>query len=228
MTKNESEISKFSKTSWWDEENPDFSMLHLMNPFRIEYILKITESVKGKAILDAGCGGGILSMPLLRLGANLTGIDANEVAISCAKQKSNNCNLNGNFLTTSIEDFNANQEYDIVLAMDIIEHVSNLELFLQHCIKALKPKGILIISTISDSILAKIFVKYVAEYLLKLVPKETHDTKNFISPQKLDSMVSSLTKLDSTGFCFNPLLKQFFVTKTQFLNYFSSYQKPTG
>src|SRR5574343_406558 len=170
MTVDDAVVLNFSKSSWWDEKNPEFSMLHLMNPFRINYILNSVANLDCKKILDVGCGGGILSLPLARLGFDVTGIDANQVAIDIAKKQADGFGLNVKFQNCTIEDFNHEEKFDLILAMDILEHVSDPDIFLNHCKKHLKQGGILVVSTISDSLFSKIFVKYIDEYVLSIVP----------------------------------------------------------
>ncbi len=200
-TLNEKEIEQFSLLSnkWWDKSGP-FAALHKMSNARIEFILKNSLRLFNKEksdikplqdlkCLDIGCGGGILSEPLNRLGAIVTGIDASEMAIQSAMSHSKKSRLDINYkcMTTGelIKSNTLNNKFDIVIASEVIEHVDNRGLFLSDISKLSRSGGLVIFTTINDSILGVVLGKYFAENILDIVPKGTHDPTKFISPFQL-------------------------------------------
>ena len=194
------EIKQFNKPNqdWWDE-NGSFSALHKITPCRINYIIQVIkknikrqmkygdyEICKNLKILDIGCGGGILCEPLSRLGGQVTGIDVSENAILSAKTHAHNMGLDINYKCISIEDFNSKSyDFDLVIASEVIEHVSNRKHFL-HMLKQISSyETSIIITTINKSLPGIVFGKFAAEYILNLIPKNTHDWNKFISPNNL-------------------------------------------
>ena len=194
------EIKQFNKPNqdWWDKHG-SFSALHKITPCRINYIIQVIkknieqqekyddyEICQNLKILDIGCGGGILCEPLSRLGGQVTGIDVSENAILSAKNHSQTMGLDINYKCISIEDFNSKSyNFDLVIASEVIEHVSNRKHFL-HMLKQISSnKTSIIITTINKSLPGIIFGKFAAEYILNLVPKNTHDWNKFISPNDL-------------------------------------------
>ena len=165
---NKKEIEKFSKIAaeWW---NPDgkFKPLHKFNPIRINYIKKnIIENFKlknkikplsGISVLDIGCGGGLLSEPMSRMGANVTGIDASEKNIKVAKLHSKKNKLKINYLCSSPERLKVKKKYDVILNMEIVEHVEDLDFFLKSCSKLLKKNGLMFVATINKTLKSYIF-----------------------------------------------------------------------
>ena len=217
-TINKKEIEQFSSLSnkWWDKSGP-FAALHKMSNARIEFILKsslriITKKVSdikplnGLKCLDIGCGGGIWSEPLSRLGAIVTGIDASEMAIDVAKGHSNKSRLDINYKCLSsselIKSNNFNERFDIVIASEVIEHVDNRILFLSDISKLSRSGGLVIFTTINQSFLGVTLGKIFAENLLNIVPKGTHDPKKFISPIQLKKEAERYKIIldDITGF----------------------------
>ena len=194
------EIKQFNKPNqdWWDE-NGSFSALHKITPCRINYIIQVIkknikkqekygdyEICQNLKILDIGCGGGILCEPLSRLGGQVTGIDVSENAILSAKTHAQTKGLNINYKCISIEDFNSkNYSFDLVIASEVIEHVSNRKHFLQMLKQISSNKTSIIITTINKSLPGIVFGKFAAEYILNLIPKNTHDWNKFISPNNL-------------------------------------------
>ena len=197
------EIEQFSLLSnrWWDKSGP-FSALHKMSNARIEFIKnnasriindKKTEInfLDGLECLDIGCGGGILSERLSRLGAKVTGIDASKTSINVAKEHSKKtrleidyrCITTSEMLKTKKEKFF--NKFDIVIASEVIEHVNERKIFLSDISKLCRSGGLIVFTTINKSFLGILLGKYFAENILKVVPKNTHDPKKFISPQEL-------------------------------------------
>jgi 2-polyprenyl-6-hydroxyphenyl methylase/3-demethylubiquinone-9 3-methyltransferase len=199
-TIDEQEIEQFSSLSnkWWDKLGP-FSALHKMSNARIEFITRncrrITSKnysdvnvLNGLKCLDIGCGGGILSEPLSRLGAIVTGIDASEMAIQSAIAHSRKSRLDIDFKCMSTGDLiksSLDNQFDIIIASEVIEHVSNRALFLSDITKLCKPGGLVVFTTINKSILGVLLGKFFAEEFIKVVPKGTHDPNKFISPNQL-------------------------------------------
>lgn len=213
---------------WWDENGPS-KPLHKLNPTRISYITnQITthfkkDSVNGLSILDIGCGGGLVCEPLCRLGATVTGIDAGEIAISTAKNHAEDNNLS---ITYKCETADAhNGQYDVILALEIIEHLDDLSLFVSQVKKLLKPDGIIIFSTLNRTPKSFALGIVAAEYILRWVPRGTHNWKKFIKPSELARVVknNALQVQDITGLIYNPFTDQFTLSESDIdVNYFMS------
>ena len=202
-TVDKKEIEQFSSLSnrWWDMSGP-FSALHKMSNARIEFIKQNATRVfnrdnigtnffDGLSCLDVGCGGGILSEKLKRLGANVTGIDASKSSIDIAKEHAKNSRLeiNYKYITTSkllqIYEQKALNKFDIVIASEVIEHVNDRKKFLSDISNLCRPGGLVVFTTINNSLLGVIFGKYFAEDILKILPVGTHEVKKLISPKSL-------------------------------------------
>ena len=204
LNSDEEEIKRFSQLSgeWW-KENGAFAPLHRMTPIRIEFILKAVnecqaypisdkQPLKNLNIIDVGCGGGILSEPLKRLGARITGIDASETAIQSARLHSEKSNLEINYLVGTIDRLIEQKKfYDIVIASEVIEHVKDPNDFIKGLKKLLAPKGKIILTTLNRSLKSFLIAKVAAEYLTKIIPLGTHDWKNFLKPEELESLLVS-------------------------------------
>ncbi|MFT4967711.1 MAG: 2-polyprenyl-6-hydroxyphenyl methylase/3-demethylubiquinone-9 3-methyltransferase [Candidatus Deianiraeaceae bacterium] len=227
-TINKEEVHKFSHSNWWNYNSLESKMLHRLNILRMKFIDSMMD-VDNIDVLDVGCGGGIASESLFRCGASVIGIDASKEAIDCAKLHAKEGNLKIDYQHTAIEDFNSKKQFDAVFANDIIEHVESVPLFLQHLERHLKPKGILVISTINKNVLSFVFAKVMAEYVLKLVPKGTHEYSKFLTPNTIKNYLNEgFTHLKTQGFSYNPLTNEFFFEPTALVNYFIVFQKNTG
>ena len=202
-TINREEIQKFSDLAdeWWDV-NGKFKPLHMFNPIRIEYITeKIKQEfnlinrnnnfLKDLKILDIGCGGGLISEPLARLGGEVTGIDASEKNIKVAKLHSKKNNLNINYFNKSPEQLNNSEKFDIVLNLEVVEHVENVDLYIKSCSNLLKKNGIMFTATLNRTIVSYIKAIVGAEYILRWLPIGTHDWNKFIKPEELEKKLSS-------------------------------------
>ena len=231
------EIEKFSKLAkdWWNP-NGKFKPLHLFNPTRIAFIkeklishfkrdLNSEKPLKELKILDIGCGGGLLCEPLKRLGAVMTGIDASNNNIEVAKLHSKEMNLNIKYICCSPENINLKSEFDVILNMEVVEHVSNVDLFIQNCSKLIKKNGIMFVATINKNLKSYLFAILGAEYILKWLPIGTHDWNKFLTPQELEIIASknNFTGDEVTGMKFNPLSKKWYKCSDSSVNYISTF-----
>ncbi len=201
-TINKKEIEKFSKIAeeWWNPTGK-FKPLHKFNPIRITYIkdnIIKTLKLKGEKkplenvrILDVGCGGGLLSEPMARLGAEVVGIDASDRNIEIAKIHAKKNNLNIKYLCSSPEKLKIEKKFDVLLNMEIVEHVDDLNLFLNSCSKLLKPNGIMFVATINKTLKSYLFAIIGAEYILRWLPIGTHDWEKFVKPEDLIKLLSN-------------------------------------
>jgi 2-polyprenyl-6-hydroxyphenyl methylase/3-demethylubiquinone-9 3-methyltransferase len=197
------EVEKFDKLSakWWDTSG-EFKMLHEINPLRLDFIedkirqhfiLSNHESFKNIDILDVGCGGGLISVPLVKMSANVTAIDASPNNIKAAKAYTQQHNLNINYQNSTVEELLLNpQKFDVIVCLEVIEHVANVDEFVANLAKLLKPGGMMILSTISRNIKSYLLAIIAAEYVLGWVPKRTHDHSKFLKPSELSSLLAKL------------------------------------
>ena len=234
-TINKVEIQKFSRLAdeWWDV-NGKFKPLHMFNPIRIEYITgvikdyyKIKDKIdflEGLKILDIGCGGGLISEPMARLGAKVTGIDASEKNIIIAKTHSEKSKLKINYLNSTPESLNEFEKFDIILNLEVIEHVENVDLFIKSCHKLLKKKGLMFTATLNRSFVSYIKAIIGAEYVLRWLPIGTHDWNKFIKPEELEKLLfqEKFSTIDIKGLKFNPFTNKWKKTKDLSVNYIIS------
>ena len=235
-TINKEEIQKFSRLAdeWWDV-NGKFKPLHMFNPIRIEYILEKIKnhfkiksdkvnSLRGLNILDIGCGGGLISEPMTRLGANVTGIDASEKNINIAKLHSQKSGLQINYQNTSPENMKDFEKFDVILNLEIVEHVDNVNLYIKSCYKLLKKNGIMFTATINRSFVSYVKAIIGAEYILRWLPIGTHDWNKFIKPEELQELLSKekLNTFDIKGMKFNPFLNKWKRSNDLSVNYIIS------
>ena len=237
-TINNKEIEKFSRMAeeWWNPKG-NFKPLHKFNPIRIEYIKKnIIETLKLKnkkkplekiKILDVGCGGGLLSEPMSRMGAEVTGIDASDKNIKIAKIHSKQSGLKIKYVCTSPEKLKTDFKFDVILNMEIVEHVENINLFLESCSKLLKTNGIMFVATLNKTLKSYIFAIIGAEYILKWLPIGTHEWEKFVKPEDLKKILVkydlSLDKLD--GMNFNIIKDEWNISNDLSINYISKFIK---
>ncbi len=235
---NKKEIEKFSKiaTEWWDPDGK-FKPLHKFNPIRIKYIkeniisnFKLKNKNKplsGINILDIGCGGGLLSEPMSRLGASVTGIDASSKNIKIAKLHSKKSKLRINYVATSPEKLMKKKKFDVILNMEIVEHVEDIDFFLKSCSKLLKKNGLMFIATINKTFKSYIFAIIGAEYILRWLPIGTHEWEKFVKPEDLKEILIknnlSLKKLD--GINFNIIKNEWNISKDSSINYIAKFIK---
>ena len=238
-TINKEEIQKFSNLAeeWWDV-NGKFKPLHMFNPIRIEYItekikhhFKIINDkesyLKNLNILDIGCGGGLMSEPLSRLGGSVTGIDASEKNIKVASLHSKKNNLKIRYLNKSPEQFDEFEKFDIILNLEIVEHVEDVNLYIRSCYKLLKPNGIMFTATINRTFISYIKAIIGAEYLLRWLPIGTHDWNKFLKPEELEKYLleNKFKTLDIKGLEFNPFSSKWKRSANLSVNYIISSTK---
>ena len=232
-TINKEEIQKFSNLAeeWWDV-NGKFKPLHLFNPIRIEYILdeiskhfKLDKEkknlLKNLEILDIGCGGGLISEPMARLGANLTGIDASKKNIKIASIHSRENNLRINYLNKSPEQLKEKEKFDVILNLEVVEHVDNLNLYLDSCYDLLKKNGLMFTATINKTMMSYVKAIVGAEYILRWLPIGTHDWNKFIKPEDLQKMLADKKFFtnDVRGLEFNPIFNKWKKSDNLSVNY---------
>ena len=234
----EHEIQQFSKDSshWWDENGP-FAPLHRLNPVRLSYIkaqicahydrdADALDALKGLDILDVGCGGGLVCEPLARLGANATGADADTQAIDVAKAHAKDSGLVIEYVSEPAESIE--KKFDVVLALEIIEHVKNPAEFVESISNLVKPSGLVIFSTLNRNPKSFLLGIVAAEYILRWVPKGTHSWGKFIKPSELSrfARATDLKPHDVTGLVFNPLKDEFSLSDTDLdVNYLLTAKK---
>ena len=233
------EVEKFSKIAedWWNP-NGKFKPLHLFNSARIKFIreklisyFRLDSSspapLKKLNILDIGCGGGLLCDPLKRLGATITGIDASKNNIEVAKFHARELNLNINYINCSPENFKFKNKFDVILNMEVVEHVSNTNLFIKNCSKLIKKNGIMFVATINKNLKSYIFAIIGAEYILKWLPIGTHDWDKFLTPQDLEIITSRNNFIadEVVGMKFNLFSKKWSRTDDSSVNYISTFLK---
>ena len=235
---NKKEIDKFSKMAneWWDPEGK-FKPLHKFNPTRIKYIKeniinnfklkKKFRPLSGINILDIGCGGGLLSEPMSRMGANVTGIDASDKNIKIAKLHSKKNKLKINYLCSSPEKLKINKKFDVILNMEIVEHVEDVDFFLKSCSKLLKKNGLMFVATINKTLKSYIFAIVGAEYVLRWLPIGTHEWEKFVKPEDLKKILMkydlSLNKLE--GMNFNIIKDEWSISRDFSVNYIAKFIK---
>ena len=237
-TINKEEIQKFSNLAneWWDTKGK-FKPLHMFNPIRIEYILgEISKHFKlynkknllnNLEILDIGCGGGLISEPMARLGAKVTGIDASEKNVKVAYLHSKESNLKINYLNKSPEQLKEKNKFDIILNLEIVEHVENLDLYLKSCHSLLKKNGLMFTATINRTLISYIKAIVGAEYILRWLPIGTHDWNKFVKPEELEKKLTNLNFLlkDMSGLNFNLLSRKWEKSNNLSVNYIIAVQK---
>ena len=237
-TINKKEIEKFSKIAkeWWNP-NGKFKPLHKFNPIRISYIkeniiktFKLNQKkspLKNIKVLDIGCGGGLLAEPMCRLGAKVTAIDASEKNINVAKLHAKKNNLKINYICTSPEKLKNDNKFDVILNMEIVEHVEDINFFLRSCSKLLKKNGIMFVATLNKTLKSYIFAIVGAEYILRWLPIGTHEWEKFVNPDDLIKILKiNNIKLDRIdGMKFNVITDKWNVSQDKSVNYIAKFIK---
>ena len=228
------EIERFSKlaSTWWDPRGP-MAPLHKLNPVRLGYIRdkaaarfardpKKLDSLKGLRMLDIGCGAGILSEPLARLGAEVVGADPSSRNIEAAKSHAARAGLAVDYRTTTAEALSdAGERFDVVLAMEVVEHVADLGLFVKRCAEMVKPGGLMITATINRTLKSFALAIVGAEYILRWVPRGTHHWDKFVTPDELEAALekNALQVIDERGVIYNILADAWQISTDTDVNY---------
>ena len=237
-TLDKKEIEKFSKIAeeWWNPTGK-FKPLHKFNPIRIKYIkdnlindfnlINKKKPLDGLKILDIGCGGGLLSEPMARLGAKVTGIDPVKRNIEIAKQHLKRSKLDIKYFNFSPEKFKSNNKYDVILNMEIVEHVENVDFFIKQSAKFLKKSGIIFIATLNQTLKSFLFAIVGADYILKRLPIGSHDWQKFIKPAELIAICkkNSLNLKSLDGISFNPIIDKWNISVDKSVNYIAKFKK---
>tara|TARA_B100000700_G_scaffold316662_1_gene406607 strand:+ start:4317 stop:5045 length:729 start_codon:yes stop_codon:yes gene_type:complete len=237
-TINKKEIEKFSKIAeeWWNPQGK-FKPLHKFNPIRISYIkesiiknfkLKIkNKPLENIKILDIGCGGGLLSEPMTKLGADVVGIDASKNNIKIAELHAKKNNLKIKYYCTSPEKFKTETKFDVILNMEIIEHVNDVDFYLKSCSRLLKKNGIMFVATLNKTLKSYLFAIVGAEYILRWLPIGTHDWEKFIKPNDLIRMLKKykleINNLD--GVKFDIIKNDWNLSSDKSINYIAEFIK---
>jgi 2-polyprenyl-6-hydroxyphenyl methylase/3-demethylubiquinone-9 3-methyltransferase len=235
------EVARFSALAaeWWNPTGK-FRPLHRFNPVRIQYIRdRVTahfgrpadsvEPLKGLTLLDIGCGGGLLSEPMTRLGASVTGVDASEKNIKTAATHAAETGLGIDYRATTAEDLAATgARFDIILNMEVVEHVANVPLFLSACCQMLKPGGLMVVATLNRTAKAFALAIVGAEYVLGWLPRGTHDWRKFLRPSEIAAELErhGLTIGQIDGVTFNPLRDDWRLSRDTAVNYLLTAHKP--
>ncbi|MDM8569556.1 bifunctional 2-polyprenyl-6-hydroxyphenol methylase/3-demethylubiquinol 3-O-methyltransferase UbiG [Thiotrichales bacterium HSG1] len=218
------ELDKFNSLAsrWWDPES-EFKPLHDINPLRMGYIERYENDLTGKKILDVGCGGGILSESMALRGAEVMGIDMSETPLSVAKLHLHESGLKVDYQQITVEQLAADSpnSFDMITCMEMLEHVPSPESVVTSCYKLLKTGGKAFFSTINRNPKSYLFAIIGAEYILRLLPKGTHDHSKFIRPVELNDWVVAAggDVKDITGMTYNPISKQYLLNKDVSVNY---------
>ena len=233
---NAGEVAKFEKLAneWWDAEGK-FKPLHMLNPCRLEFItdhlslnfqkdmILEKKPLKGVKVLDIGCGGGLLCEPMARLGAEVLGIDVVEKNIKVASLHAKKMNLDIKYRHISAEDLLREKTgFDVILNMEVVEHVENPGFFIEMCSNLLKSGGLMFCSTINKNLKSYLFAILGAEYVMQWLPKGTHDWNKFIKPNELKKLFFNFDLIvkDTKGFVFNPISWGWELSKSDFtVNY---------
>ena len=233
-TVDEAEVAQFSRLAaeWWDPRGK-MAALHKLNPVRLAYIrdaacrrfgrdAKRLDCLNGLRILDIGCGGGILSEPLARLGAGVTGADPAEANIAAAKRHAAQAGLAVDYRATTAEALSdAGERFDVVLAMEVVEHVADLKLFVARCAEMVRPGGLMIAATINRTLKSFALAIVGAEYILRWLPRGTHRWDKFVTPDELEAAIekNGLAAIDERGVIYNPLADRWQLSTDMDVNY---------
>lgn len=237
-----SEVAKFSAiaSEWWDPKGK-FRPLHKFNPTRLQYLRqkivehfdldrKAIQPLKNIRLLDVGCGGGLVCEPMARLGANVTGLDASEENIKTASVHADEMGLSIDYRAGTIEALIQEDEdpFDVVLSLEVVEHVANPNEFLADCAKMVKPGGLMISATLNKTAKSKLMAIYGAEYVLRWLPPGTHDWNKFVPPEDMQIAIEGAgLKVNSIdGLSYNPIGDSWSITKDLDVNYFMVSESP--
>jgi 2-polyprenyl-6-hydroxyphenyl methylase/3-demethylubiquinone-9 3-methyltransferase len=242
-TINDAEVAKFTAMAaeWWDPKGK-FKPIHKFNPVRLAYIREHVlahfnrdgsqmRPLEGLSVLDVGCGGGLLCEPLARLGATVTGIDAAERNIRIATLHAEQSGVAVTYQTTTSEALAAQgQTYDLVLNMEVVEHVDNVPLYMKSCADLVAPGGLMLTATLNRTARALAFAVIGAEYVLGWLPRGTHDWKKFLTPDEIKALITrnGLKVTDQTGVVYHPLADDWRKSTDMAINYMVMAQRPAA
>lgn len=240
-TIDEDEVARFSAMAaeWWDPSGK-FRPLHKFNPVRLQYIkenvcetfdrdMKDPKALTGLRFLDIGCGGGLLSEPMARLGADVVGADASEVNIETAKVHAEQSGLSIDYRAVTSESLEADGEkFDVVLNMEVVEHVADVNLFMSSCARMVKPGGLMFVATINRTPKARALAIFMAENVLRWLPKGTHEYEKLVRPEELEAPIVSegMEIADRTGVFYNPLTDRWAKSRDMDVNYMVLAHRP--
>lgn len=223
------EIAKFEELAarWWDPHS-EFKPLHDINPLRLDYIERL-ETLQGKRVLDVGCGGGLLSEGMAARGAQVTGIDMGEAPLSVAKLHLYETGLEVDYQQITAEQMASEHpdSFDIVTCLEMLEHVPQPDSVIAACARMVKPGGLVVFSTLNRNPKSYLLAIIGAEYVLRMLPKGTHDYRKFIRPSELDSWAraADLELRDISGMTYNPLTSIYSLGRDVDVNYLAAYRR---
>lgn len=225
-TLDQSEIAKFAQhaNAWWDPEG-SLKTLHDINPARITFIEQF-QPLHDQRVLDVGCGGGILCEGMAKQQAHVTGLDVEEGALAAASEHASAQGLSIVYVNSAVEEYES-EPFDCITCMEMLEHVANPALVIQHCARLLKPQGYLFLSTINRTLKAYTTVVLAAEYLLNLLPRQTHDYQKFIKPSELVTLTRQwgLEAAGLSGLGYHPFTRTASIQTSVAGNYLLACQK---
>jgi 2-polyprenyl-6-hydroxyphenyl methylase/3-demethylubiquinone-9 3-methyltransferase len=240
-TINDEEVRKFAAMAdeWWDPSGK-FRPLHKFNPVRLGYIrdhairhfgkdAHARRPLEGLRFLDIGCGGGLLSEPMTRLGASVVGIDPAEGNVRTAAVHAQQSGLEIDYRATTAEDLAAaGEKFDVVLNMEVVEHVDNVPLYMKSCAALVKPGGLMVVATINRTPRAFALAIVGAEYVLGWLPRGTHDFKKFLTPDEIRALIerNGMRVTDKTGVVYHPLADEWRPSRDMGINYMLLAEKP--
>ncbi len=240
-TVDDAEIAKFERLAaqWWDPHGK-FRPLHRLNPVRIAYIRdqlcryfdrdpKGAEALNGLRLLDIGCGGGLLCEPMARLGATITGVDPSSLNVEVASLHARQSGLAIDYRAATAEDLAAAGEtFDVVLNMEVVEHVADVEAFIDACAAMVRPGGLMVVATINRTVKALALAIIGVEYILRWLPRGTHRYDKLVRPEELESALSAggLQLIDETGVTYNPLADRWSLSTDMDVNYMVLAERP--
>ena len=242
-TINDAEVAKFTAMAaeWWDPKGK-FKPIHKFNPVRLAYIREHVlahfgrdgtqmRPFEGLTVLDVGCGGGLLCEPMARLGATVTGIDAAERNITIARLHAEQSGVAVDYSVTTSEALAATgRTFDLVLNMEVVEHVDNVPLYMKSCADLVAPGGLMLTATLNRTARALAFAVIGAEYVLGWLPKGTHDWKKFLTPDEIKALITrnGLKVTDQTGVVYHPLADDWRKSRDMAINYMVMAQRPAA
>jgi 2-polyprenyl-6-hydroxyphenyl methylase/3-demethylubiquinone-9 3-methyltransferase len=241
VTVDDAEVARFDRlaNTWWDAKGP-MRTLHKFNPVRLTYIRNAAAAhwdrdvadglpLEGLSILDVGCGGGLLCEPLSRLGASVTGIDPARTNVEVARRHAERSGAIVGYRNETVETLvDEGASFDIVLAMEVVEHVADVDAFVEACCRAVKPGGLLIMATLNRTMKSFALAIVGAEYVLRWLPRGTHEWAKFVTPRELESSIgrNGLAISDRIGVVYNPLADAWRLSSDVGVNYMVLCEKP--